>query len=447
MITKPLKSFPAIFCFLIFSICAYTQPVNTALLDQLMDSLSVHNKSMASVLMVKNGVKLYERAIGYAEVDSVHPRIATPATRYGIGSITKIFTATMIMQLIEEGKLTQDTKLQAFFPDLPHASRITIDMMLRHQSGLHNFTNDEAFWKTMTQPKTRAQVLAGYKAMKPDFEPGAQSVYSNTNYVLLGYIIEDITGKSYQKNLTKRITSRIGLKSTRLGGKIEPAKGDAFSYTFSDRWEKTPHTDPSLTAGAGAIVSTPEDLSIFIRALFDGKLVSRQSLAQMTTISGTFGAGLFRTPFYQKEGFGHTGLIDGYQSSLSYFPGDSLAVAVISNGVEYPVNDILVAMLKTYHKAPFILPNFQVTDVKPELLDRYTGVYSTPQMPVKFTVSRRNRTLMGQADADTPFVLTPFEIHKFKNDGLGLLIEFRPDEDKLVATQAEEVIEFTKGPK
>lgn len=412
-----------------------------------MDSLSVHNKSMASVIMVKNGVKIYERAIGYAEVDSLHPRIATPATRYRIGSITKIFTATMIMQLVEEGKLKPDTKLQAFFPDLPNAERITIDMMLRHRSGLHNFTDDEVFWKTMTQPKTRAQVLAGYKAMKPDFEPGAQHTYSNTNYVLLGYIIEDITGKSYQKNLEERITGPLRLKNTRFGGRIEPAKGDALSYTFSYRWEKTPDADPSAIAGAGAIVSTPGDLATFIRALFNGQLVSRQSLAQMTTISATFGAGLFRTPFYQKEGFGHTGLIDGYQSSLSYFPGDSVAVAVVSNGVEYPVNDILVAMLKTYHKAPFILPNFKVTDVKPELLDRYTGVYATPQMPVRFTVTRRNRTLMGQADTDMPFVLTPYEVHKFKNDGLGLLIEFKPDDNKLVATKEGEVIEFAKEPR
>lgn len=399
---------------------------------------------MASVVMTRGGKKIYEKAIGFQVIDSIKPRIATPQTRYLIGSITKTFTATMIMQLIDEGKLTTDTRLQSFFPLIQNADNITIDMMLRHRSGIHNFTSDQTYWQTNTQAKSREKILAEFAALKSDFEPGTKSVYSNTNYVLLGYIIEKITKKSYQQNLEVCINAKTGIKNTRLAEKLDPLSNDAFSYTFTDKWEIMPQTDLNQIAAAGAIISTAEDLALFIEALFEGKLVSQQSLNQMMTIEGFLGAGLVRMPFNKYEGFGHTGGLDGFQSSLAYYPSDSLAVVVVSNGVDYPISDIAKAMLSSYYKIGFTNPDFQALSLKPEILDRYTGMYTSKQLDIKFTVSRRNNTLLGQADADPPFILTPYDTHKFKFDGVGLLIEFKPEENKLIATQTEDAIEFEK---
>ncbi|REA55498.1 hypothetical protein DSL64_27925 [Dyadobacter luteus] len=292
-----MRSILKFFCLLLLSFSASAQNSSYLQLDALLDSMAFHNKSMASVVMTRDGKKIYEKAIGFQVIDSIAPRIATPQTRYLIGSITKTFTATMIMQLIDEGKLTTDTRLQSFFPLIQNAEKITIDMMLRHRSGIHNFTSDPTYWHTNTQAKSREKILTEFAALKSDFEPGTKSVYSNTNYVLLGYIIEKITEKSYQQNLEVCINAKTGIKNTRLAEKLDPLSNDAFSYTFTDKWEIMPQTDLNQIAAAGAIISTAEHLALFIEALFEGKLVSQQSLNQMMTIEGFLGAGLVRMPF------------------------------------------------------------------------------------------------------------------------------------------------------
>jgi D-alanyl-D-alanine carboxypeptidase len=426
---------------LLFAFSASAQQINTADLDRLFDSLTVHNKSMASVLLTHKGQKIYERAIGYAVTDSIK---ATPQTRYRIGSITKTFTATMIMQLVEEKKLALDAHLDQYFPEIPNAGQITIEMMLRHRSGIHNFTNDDAYWKQQTEPRTRAQMLAVFTKFKPDFVPDAEAQYSNTGYILLGYIIEDITKKSYEKNLQERILTRIGVKNTSFGGKIDPARGDAYSYTFSKRWEKREETHLSQPAGAGAIVSTPADVLTFMNALFNGKLVSQQSLSQMTKIVDIFGIGLAPIPFYQKKGYGHTGGLDGFQTAAAYFPGDSLSGAVFSNGVDYPLNDILIAMLSAYYKVPVIVPDFNAMQLSAEEAEPYLGVYESKQIPLKVTISHKDNKLYFQPTGQPIFLLTPVKKGTFKIDAVGLTMEFRPEQKEATITQAGQGYLFTK---
>lgn len=429
---------------LLFTLSASAQQINTADLDRLFDSLAVHNQSMASVLLTHKGQKVYERAIGYAVIDSARSIKATPDTRYRIGSITKTFTATMIMQLVEEKKLALDTHLDKYFPTIPNAGQITIEMMLRHRSGIHNFTDDDAYWKAQTEPRTRAEMLAVFSKNKADFAPDAEAKYSNTGYILLGYMIEDITKKSYEKNLQERILSRIVLKNTRFGGKIDPAKGDAYSYSSGKRWEKHVESDLSQPAGAGAIVSTPGDVTTFMSALFNGKLVSQKSLNEMTKIVDIFGMGLAPTPFYQRKGFGHTGGIDGFHSVAIYFPGDSLAAAVFSNGVDYPLNDILIAMLSTYYKVPITIPDFKAMQLDPKELERYVGEYASKQIPIKMTISQSNNKLYGKPSGQPAFILTPVKKDVFKFDAAGLTMEFRPDVREVTITQAGQDYLFTK---
>lgn len=428
----------------LFPFFTSAQQINTAELDRLLDSLEIYNRSMASVAMTHKGQKVYERAIGHAVIDSTGSVKATPDTRYHIGSITKTFTATMVMQLVEEKKLALNTPLEKYFPEIPNAGQVTIEMMLRHRAGIHNFTDDEAYWKSMTEPRTRAEMLAIFAEFKPDFAPDAEAKYSNTGYVLLGYLIEDITKKNYQANLQERILSRIGLKDTRFGGKINTSRGDAYSYSFSTRWEKKQETDLSQSAGAGAIVSTPHDVAAFIDALFSGKLLSQASLREMTKIVDIFGIGLTPIPFYEHKGFGHNGGLDGFQTVAAYFPGDSLAAAVFSNGGDYPLHDILAAMLSTYFKMPVKFPNFQAIPLTPEELNQYVGVYESKQIPLKMTISHTDNKLFGQATGQPAFLLSPVEKDVFKFDAAGVKMEFRPKAGELTITQAGQAYLFTK---
>lgn len=218
----------------------YSQSINKPKLDSLFDVLAENNKAMGSLAISKNGVVLYSRAFGYSVASEKEKKPANDSTKYRIGSITKMFTATMIFQLIEEGRLTLDTTLDNFFPSVPNAKQITIGNLLDHRSGLHNFTAKPDYTVWMTRPKTEDEMLAILSNDKPDFQPNEKSSYSNTNFLLLGYIIEKVTGQSYSQNLKERIASKIGLSNTYAGGKTDIASNESFSYRFGESGSSNP---------------------------------------------------------------------------------------------------------------------------------------------------------------------------------------------------------------
>ncbi len=406
-----------------------------------MDVLAEKNGAMGSLTISKNGVVVYSRAIGYSYISGNEKLPATNQTKYRIGSISKMFTATMVFQLIEDGKLSLTTTIDKYFPQLPNANKITISNLLNHRSGLHNFTDDPDYLTWMTQPKTQDEMLAIISKGGIDFQPNEKFSYSNSNYVVLGYIIEKVSKQSYPKYLSNRITSKIGLSNTYVGAKIDTKKNEGISYRFSNSWEQAPETDMSIPGGAGSIVSTPADLTKFIEALFSLKLVSNSSLMQMKTMTDGYGMGIFQIPFYEKRAYGHNGGIDGFASNLAYFPEDSLTVAYCTNGQVYPMNNILIGVLSIYYNKPYSIPTFSL---KTEDLDKYLGVYSTTQIPLKITITKNAATLFAQATGQQSFPLDATEKDKFKFDPAGIIMEFNPDKNEMTLKQGGEIVLFTK---
>ena len=421
---------------LLFALKGCTQKFDSDKLDSLLKLLETNNKAMVSVAISKNGNLLYSKATGFASLSGQEKIPATVNTLYRIGSITKMFTATMIFQLVEEKKLDLNTKLDTYFPAVPNSGQITIENLLNHRSGIHNFTDEAGYKDYMTKPKKPDEMIALIAAGKPDFNPGQKASYSNSNYILLGYIIEKITGKTYAENLGGRITNKAQLKKTYAGGKTDLAKDESYSYTFDEKWTQMPETDMSIPAGAGAIVSTPTDLTKFITALFSGKLISESSLNKMKTITDGYGMGLFQVPFEYRKGYGHNGGIDGFASGLYYFPDDSLAVAVCSNGFSYSINDILIAMLSTYYKRPFSLPDFKTISLKPESLNQYLGTYSCPQLPFMITVAKEGNALTAKATGQPMFKLDAVKPNVFRYDKAGIEMEFFTSKSEFVLKQS-----------
>ena len=274
--------------------------VNKAKLDSLISIIGAKNKAMISIAILKDGQPVYTNATGYSAITPAAKTPATPDTRYRIGSISKVFTGTMIFQLIEEGKLSLTTPLAKFYPEIPNAAKITIGNLLNHSSGLFNFTNDSTYSKRQDKKVSHEDLLALFK-VKPVFEPGAKHEYSNTNFVLLGYIVEKLDKKTYAAALKTRITDKIGLKNTYYGGKINPLNKEANSYQWGGSWEPATETDMSIPAGAGAVVSTSGDLTKFLDALFNGRLVNAKSLTDMKTLQGGYGMAMFMMPFYERR--------------------------------------------------------------------------------------------------------------------------------------------------
>jgi CubicO group peptidase (beta-lactamase class C family) len=425
MKTKPVF----LFLFLAFAISlnAYSQRVNSFSnrIDSLMNALYANNKAMASLTITKNGKVEYSKAFGFIDNQGVNPVNATPETRYRIGSISKMFTTVMIMQLIGENKLSLSTPLSKFFNKVPNADSITIAELLNHHSGLYNFTNSEDYVKYMTEPKNRQQMLGIIENQKPAFKPGQKGEYSNTNFVLLGYIIEDITGKSYQQNLSERITSQIGLKNTMYGSKINHAANEASSFEFADgKWKMLPETDMSIPGGAGAVISTTPDLNTFINALFDGKLISESSLKEMMTMKDGYGMGMIKFPFYDRIAYGHNGGIDGFSSSLAYFPEDKVAIAFCSNGLNYGMNNILIGILSCYFNKPYTIPDFKSIALSTDKLTTYEGDYTSKQLPITITVKRDGDQLTAQATGQSAFPLDVVSETEFRFDKAGVVMIF-----------------------
>jgi len=331
------------------------QTPDKARLDQFFDRLAEKNKAMGSLTIAKDGRLLYARAIGYSQINGSERKPATTATRYRVGSITKMFTAAMIFQFVEEGKLKLSDTLDKFFPQIPNAGKITIAHILAHRSGIHDFIKETDFRAWSLNPRTQDETLAFIAKGKPDFEPGEKRSYSNAGYVLLGFVVEKLDGKPYHEALKKRITGKLGLKDTYRGwGKTDVSKKESFSYSYAEDWKQYDEMDLSVPGGAAAIVSTPSDLAKFIQALFDGKLISQENVDQMKNGMGMSSS----PPLGGKTFYGHQGGTDGFRTLLLYVPEEKLAIAYSSNGMAYPVQDILRGVVEIYQNKPFEIPTF-----------------------------------------------------------------------------------------
>lgn len=411
----------------ILSIQAYSQEsFDSKKLDNYLQTLNDKHKMMATVAIAKDGKLVFNKSYGFYKKEGEKTLQATPTTKYRIGSMTKTFTAVLILQLIKEHKLKFDTKLSEFFPKIPNAYEITIEQMLSHRSGIYNITNDPKYKTYNTEPKTKDEMLKLIEGYKSEFDPGTKFSYSNTNFILLGYIIETLTQKPYAEVLNERIAKKANLENTYFGSDPDPKKNEASSYSYlNGEWREEPNTDMSIPHGAGAIVSTPEDLVKFLRALFNKEFFGQGLLDTMTTMQDGYGLGLFQIPFGDKMGYGHNGGIDGFQSSMVYFPGDDVTLVFTSNGLNYTMNDILIGILSIYYDKPFEMPEFKESiTLTPEEMAKYEGDYGSADIPLMITIKIKEGYLTAQATGQSDFPLDAVSKTEFKFDPAGVVLKF-----------------------
>ena len=402
------------------------QTPDKARLDQLFDRLAEKDKAMGSLVVARDGTPVYSRTIGYSRIAGTEKTPITERTRFRIGSITKMFTAAMVLQFVDEKKLKLTDTLDKFFPRVPNAKNITIAHLLGHRSGIRGNGDLPEYRALRDKGATTAELLAMIEKAGPsDFEPGSKFVYTNENYLLLGLLIEKVTGKSFQENLAGRITSRLGLKNTYAPSwPVDPAKNESFSYRMGRGWEQEHEIHWSLFFGSGGMVSTPYDLVKFITALFDGRVVSKQSLTLMTAMKDDYGLGMSVDQFGGKTYYGHTGGIQSSGAWLAYHPAEKLALAYTTNAKRYPVKDIVSGVYDIYYNRPFQIPTFDTVEIAPEVLDTYVGTYSLAGTPAKFTFLREGTALFVQFPNQSPVRLEATAGNKFKVEPPGVYFEF-----------------------
>lgn len=288
------------------------------------------------VALVRDGKVVLAKGYGAADVEA--GTAANENTAFQIASVTKQFTAAGIMLLIEEGKLKLDDTLSKYVPDgSVKWGGVTIRQLLNQISGIPNYT---AGGKLVGEKSyTKAEILGLVKDLPLEFEPGTKWAYSNTNYFLLGMVIEKVSGKSYPDFMSERIFKPLGMTSTAVNTSGSKIKNAAAGYELAGgKWRKVELVDPSQPFAAGAIVSTPADMAKWALAVEEGKLLKKSSwdeaFATGKLVDGkpsSYGFGWRMGNLGETVFMGHSGGINGFGSFIARFPAENLSVVVLAN--------------------------------------------------------------------------------------------------------------------
>ena len=421
---------------------AYSQSIDSLKLKAYFESLDLNEKFMGSVALCKEGKIIYRHHIGFSDLQTKKKH--NGSSKYRIGSISKTFTATLVFKAIEEGKLTLSETINKYFPNLKNSTKITIEHLLRHRSGIPDFIRKNEYFSYSKTPKTEHEMRSKIEKYGSDFEPNSKAKYSNSNYLLLSYILQKIYSTTFGDILNEKIVEKVGLKNTYFGGSIDVLKNEANSYWYSQKWVKQIETDASVPMGAACVVASPEDLLLFADALFNYKILTEASVTQMKTLKNKYGMGLFKTPFKDTFSFGHGGKIDGFKTLLRYFPEENYGLAITANGINYDIKKISVVLLNALFHHPFEIPTFTSFTLRSKDLKKYVGVYSGADFPLKIAITKSNNFLMAKPSGQFAFRLTAIKKDEFEFKQAGVVLTFKPEENLLFLKQNGKVYLLNK---
>ena len=296
----------------------------------------------AAVLVKRSGAVVLRKGYGLAQLDYEVP--IAPEQVFEIGSVTKQFTAAAILRLAEQGRLALTDPITRFLPDFPTGGRtVTLEHLLTHTSGVPNYT-DLPEWIPRWREDMSLATLIGLFAGRPlDFEPGQSWSYSNSGYVLLGAVIEKVTGRSYEDYVESELFAPLGMTGTRYGHQEEVVAGRVAGYVKGPAgWLNAPYLSLTQPYSAGALMSTVDDLARWSDALEAGRVVSAAARDRMFTpavlrggeqdgVSTRYGLGNAVTSVAGRPAHEHGGGIHGFVADLLRVPEGDLLVIVLSN--------------------------------------------------------------------------------------------------------------------
>jgi CubicO group peptidase (beta-lactamase class C family) len=365
-------------------------------MEQLIQA-NVPKQFMGTVLVARDGKVLLDKGYGFANLEWDIPN--TPTTKFRLGSITKQFTAASILLLEERGKLKVEEPVKKYMPNAPAAwDKITIFHLLTHTSGIPSFTGFSDYESHEAQAMTPGKLVEWFRDKPLEFEPGTKWNYSNSGYVLLGYLIEKISGQSYSDFVQQNIFTPLGMKDSGYDSNSAIIAHRAAGYAPGKSGPvNAGFVHMSIPFSAGALYSTTEDLLRWEQGLFGGKLLKPESLAKMTTpFKQDYAFGLIVSANNGHKMIAHDGGIEGFNTALAYYPDDKLVVAVLAN-LNGPAGQIAGNLAKVALGEKVVLPTErkEIT-VSPEILKQYVGTYElTPTFSIAMTLE--NGQLMTQA--------------------------------------------------
>ena len=416
-------------------------------LDNYFKHLFQNRKMMGSVAISFNDSIIYTKTVGFANADT-KTKINTD-TKFRIGSVTKTYTAVLVLKAVEEGMLRLDDTLYTFYPQIKNAEKISIKQLLKHRTGIINFTEitGENSWEQAFH--TEEEFIRFFVNERSNFEPGTDFKYSNTNYVVLGFILERIYDKSFAEILVEKICRPLNLKNTYFSTETDETKNEALSYNIQNEYIQNAQVNFSNHPASGGIVSTAVELNLFLSALFNKKLISEESLEIMLPKNrGEYGMGIEKLSFSNPEGYTHGGRIENYFSEYWYFPKEKLGIVTLANAINIYSEDIQMAMLQYAYNTKPELPNFnKIDELSEKKFREIAGTYVEKDKNVRVTISSDGQKMIFQ-NATARQMYIPFDykgdsIFKYEDE---IQLKFFPSVKKMKLTQGNIQEYYTKLP-
>jgi len=399
-----------------------------ARMEQVVQYYVSQKQFMGAVLVARGNDILFSKGYGFANLEWDVPD--SPSTKFRLGSVTKQFTAASILLLEERGKLKVDDPVKKHLPDAPPAwDKVTLFHLLTHTSGIPSFTGFPDYQSTETVASPVEKTVARFRDKPLEFQPGEKWNYSNSGYVLLGYLIEKISGQSYDKFVQENIFTPLGMTSSGYDSNTAIIRHRAAGYTPSPSGPvNTGFIHMSIPHAAGALYSTTEDLVRWEQGLFGGKLLSAASLEKMTTpFKDDYAFGLGVRTVKGHKVISHGGGIEGFNTLLAYYPDDKMTVVVLANLNGSAPDQIAEMLANIVHGEKVQLPSErkEIT-VSPKILGEYAGTYELePGFSVVMTLE--GNQLMTQATGQPKFPLFAESETKFYLKVVDAQVEFFRD--------------------
>ncbi|MBQ1542158.1 MAG: beta-lactamase family protein [Caulobacteraceae bacterium] len=363
----------------------------------------------AVVLIARGDDVVYREALGRADLELPVP-LATDQV-FRIASVTKTFTAATVVKLAEDGRLSLDDPLPKYLPDIAGAEGVTLRHLLSHTSGVATQPH-AAPPGFMRRDVDTATLLAEFRQKSPTFAPGSRYAYSNDGYVLLGAVIEKVTGRPWYEAVKATVVDPLGLKHTAYGAAAPIIPGRVAGYTTDPQTHavrNAAYISASIPAAAGGLVSTADDLRLWMRALARGRIVTPASFQAMTApppaglpgfnAAYGYGFGLFLWHVRGEPMVGHTGQIDGFASMVAYLPRQDVTVVVLANDDEFDAQ----TLGRRLAAAALGRPYGQVVPGRPSASDlaALAGSYRLDETTA-WTFSVKDGRLFAQRGSRTP---------------------------------------------
>lgn len=376
-------------------------------------------------------------ARGFGEADRAWGIPNGPDVRYRIGSVTKQFTAALVLRLAEEGKLALDSTVSTYLPDYPspQGEEIALHHLLTHTSGIPSYTGFPDFGERwMRNPVTPDSLVSVFSPMELEFEPGTDWNYSNSGYFLLGYVVERVTGQAYEEALRERVLAPLGLEDTGYDRHADVLERRAEGYVRTPAgFERADYLDTSLPYAAGSLYSTVRDLFRWTRALHGGEVFDDPASYERMT-----------APYRQDYGYGlvvgaiqpgpeadsvryvgHGGGINGFTSQVQYFPGSGYTLVLLDNSSSGSVNQLATGLAVALHGGEPEEPKPRIADVLHEVIEeegvetavaRYRTLKDTAAARYDFSESELNRLgyfFLRRGDTGTAIALFELNVEVF----------------------------------